>query len=128
LSEIGNNKVKVKIRIERLSELRVAYVQLRDRIISLLADEEIENELCFWREFLDEIDQALDVAHEYLNKECNSEEQSSKGSVNKNSHQSSNLKLPRIELPKFSGAVLKFQNFWDQFEAAGHDNDDLPNV
>ena len=128
LSEIGNNKVKVKIRIERLSELRVAYVQLRDRIMSLLADEEIENELCCWREFLDEIDQALDAAHEYLNKQCNSEEQSSKGSVHKDSHQSSNLKLPRIELPKFSGDVLKFQNFWDQFEAAVHNNDDLPNV
>ena len=128
LSEIENNKVKVKIRIERLSEHRVAYVQLRDRIISLLADEEIENELCCWREFLDEIDQALDAAHEYLNKESNSEEQSSKGSVHKDSHQSSNLKLPRIELPKFSGDVLKFQNFWDQFEAAVHDNDDLPNV
>ena len=128
LSEIGNNKVKVKIRIERLSELRVAYVQLRDRIISLLADEEIENELCCWREFLDEIDQTLDAAHEYLNKQCNSEEQSSKGSVHKDSHQWSNLKLPRIELPKFSGDVLKFQNFWDQFEAPVHDNDDLPNV
>ena len=24
--------------------------------------------------------------------------------------------------------MLKFQNFWDQFEAAVHDNDDLPNV
>ncbi|XP_067041143.1 uncharacterized protein [Acropora muricata] len=128
LSEAENNKVKVKIRIERLSEHRGAYVQLRDRIISLLADEEIENELCCWREFLGEIDQALDAAHEYLNEECHSEEQSSKGSVHKDSHQSSNLKLPRIELPKFSGDVLKFQNFWDQFEAAVHDNADLPNV
>ena len=106
----------------------MAYVQLRDRIISLLPDEEIENELCCWREFLDGIDEALDAAHEYLNKKCNSEEQSSKGIVHKDSHQSSNLKLPRIELPKFSGDVLKFQNFWDQFEAAVHDNDDLPNV
>ena len=34
LSEIENNKVKVKIRIERLSEHRVAYVQFRDRLIS----------------------------------------------------------------------------------------------
>ena len=52
LSEAENNKVKVKIRIERLSGHRRAYVQLRDQIISLLADEEIENELCCWREFL----------------------------------------------------------------------------
>ena len=40
----------------------------------------------------------------------------------------SNLKLSRIELPKFNGDLLKFQNFWDQFEAAVHNNDDLPNV
>jgi len=77
---------------------------------------------------LDRIGRAVDAAHEYLNKESNSIEQSSKGSVEKDSHQSSNLKLPRIELPKFHGDVLKFQNFWDQFEAAVHDNDDLPNV
>ena len=38
------------------------------------------------------------------------------------------MKLPRIELPKLNGDVLKFQNFWDQFEAAVHNNDDLPNV
>ena len=106
VSEIENNKVKVKIRIERLSEHRAAYVRLRDRIISLLADEEIENELYCWREFLDGIDQVLDAAHKYLNKECNSEEQSSKGSVHKDSHQSSALKLPAIELPKFNGDVL----------------------
>ena len=54
---------------------------------------------------MDGIDQALDAAYEYLNKECNS-----KGSVHKDSHQSSNLKVPRIELPKFGGDVLKFQN------------------
>lgn len=35
---------------------------------------------------MDGIDQVLDVAHEYLTKECNSEEQSSKGSVHKDSH------------------------------------------
>ena len=90
---------------------------MRDRLNSLLADKEIENELLL-EEFLDEIDQALDAAHEYLDKECNLEKQSSKGSVHKDSHQSSNLKMPRIELPKFSGDVLKFQNFWNHFEAA----------
>lgn len=131
LSENGNNKVKIQIRIERLSEDRMSYLQLRNRIISLLADEEIEDELHSWREFLDMIDKAVDAAHEYLNKESNLEDQSSKGSVHKShkdSHQPSNLKLPRIELPKFNGDVLKFQNFWDQFEAAVHNNDDLPKV
>ncbi|KAL9954332.1 hypothetical protein ACROYT_G041854 [Oculina patagonica] len=128
LSGSEGNKVKIQIRIERLTEFRMAYLQLRDRIISLLSDEEIDDELSRWREFLDMIDRAVDAAHEYLNKESSSNEQSSKGSVQKDNPQSSNLKLPRIELPKFNGDVLKFQNFWDQFEAAVHDNDDLPNV
>lgn len=119
LSEIENNKLKVMVRIERLSEHRVAYVQLRDRLISLLANEELENKLCCWREFLAGIDEALDAAQKCSNKECNSEEQSSKGIAHKDSHQSSKLKLPRIELPKFNG---------DVFKVAVHDNDDLPKV
>ncbi|XP_045101470.1 uncharacterized protein LOC123498431 [Portunus trituberculatus] len=28
-----------------------------------------------------------------------------------------NIRLPRIELPKFSGDVLEWQSFWEQFEA-----------
>ena len=28
-----------------------------------------------------------------------------------------NIKLPRIELPKFSGNVLEWQSYWEQFEA-----------
>ncbi|XP_044176591.1 uncharacterized protein LOC122959338 [Acropora millepora] len=104
LSEAENNKVKVKIRIERLSEHRGAYVQLRDRIISLLADEEIENELCCWREFLGEIDQALDAAHEYLNEECHSEEQSSKGSFKAAVHD--NADLPNVQKFTYLRSVL----------------------
>jgi len=33
-----------------------------------------------------------------------------------------------LELSKFHGDVLKFQNFWDQFEAAVHKNPGLPDV
>ena len=61
-------------------------------------------------------------------KESKVKDQSFQESVHTESRQSSNLKLPRIELPKFICDVLKFQNFWDQFEAAVHNNDDLPNV
>ena len=56
------------------------------------------------------------------------EDQSSKQTTHNESRQRSNLKLPRIELPKFNGDVLKFQNFWDHFEAAIHSSDDLQKV
>ena len=40
---------------------------------------------------------------------------------------SGNLKLPKLELPKFDGSVLQWQSFWECFEASV-DNSDLPSV
>ena len=95
----------------------------------MIAEDMIEEELRKWGDLLRVVDKAIDVAHEYLQKDSKVEDhQSSKENTHTDSRQSSSLKLPRIELPKFNGDVLKFQNFWDQFEAAVHNNDDLPKV
>ena len=56
------------------------------------------------------------------------EDDSSKDIAHISSRVSSSLKLPRIELPKINGDALKFQNFWDQYEAAVCNSVDLPNV
>ena len=40
---------------------------------------------------------------------------------------SQSVKLPKLELPKFSGDVLEWSTFWEQFEASV-DNSDLPEV
>ena len=53
---------------------------------------------------------------------------SPKENTHTDSRQSLDLKLSRIEVPKFNGDELKSQNFWDQFEAAVHNNDDLPKL
>ena len=37
-------------------------------------------------------------------------------------HSSCTIKLPKLELLKFSGNVLKWQEFWDSFEASIHKN------
>ena len=37
------------------------------------------------------------------------------------------VKLPKIDLPKFAGDVLKWQSFWEVFKASVHDAD-LPDV
>ena len=129
LSQSTSNKVKVKLRIERLTVHREKYLQLRNEIVALIAEDMIEEELRKWGDLLRVVDKAIDVAHEYLQKDSKVEDhQSSKENTHTDSRQSSSLKLPRIELPKFNGDVLKFQNFWDQFEAAVHNNDDLPKV
>ena len=38
-----------------------------------------------------------------------------------------NVKLPKLDLPKFSGDVLKWVAFWQQF-CACVDNQDIPGV
>lgn len=128
LSQNASNKIKVQLRIERLTVYRENYLQLRNELIALVAEDMMEEELRRWGKILSEVDKAVDAAHEFLNKDCDVGDHSSKDIAHSDSRVSSNLKLPRIELPKFNGDVLKFQNFWDQFEAAVHNYVDLPNV
>ena len=37
------------------------------------------------------------------------------------------VRLPRLELKKFDGNILKWQEFWDTFESTIHKNNDLQN-
>ena len=109
LSQSTSNKVKVKLRTERLTVHREKYLQLRNEIVALIAEDMIEEELRRWGDLLRVVDKTIDVAHEYLQKDCKVEDhQSSKENTHTDSRQSSSLKLPRIELPKFNGDVLKF--------------------
>ena len=39
-----------------------------------------------------------------------------------------NVRLPKLELKKFSGKIHEFQEFWDSFESAIHDNESLSKV
>ena len=38
------------------------------------------------------------------------------------------MKLPKLSLPHFSGNVTKLTTFWDSFESAVHNNDNLTDV
>ncbi|GIY68034.1 hypothetical protein CEXT_202871 [Caerostris extrusa] len=38
------------------------------------------------------------------------------------------MKLPRISLDKFSGDICRFQEFWPQYEAAIHENENLQDI
>lgn len=74
---------------------------MRDEIIP---DEEIEEEINKWKEFLILIDKAVDAAHEYL---CKCEGHRVKFSCSKRMKTMTvvNLELPSIELPKFGVKV-----------------------
>ncbi|XP_022809618.1 uncharacterized protein LOC111346609 [Stylophora pistillata] len=101
--------------------------EVREEIIALISDDEVAEEAQKWIDYQRAIDNALDIAQEYISKQAISkaDEQTTSSSAE---HKQLHLKLPKLELPKFDGDVLKFQNFWDQFEVAIHDNDNVPSV
>jgi hypothetical protein len=39
-----------------------------------------------------------------------------------------NIKLPKFDLPKFGGDVMKFMTFWQQFTACVDEHEDIPTV
>ncbi|XP_068750876.1 uncharacterized protein [Montipora capricornis] len=121
----SNNVVTMENRVQRLNGYMESCSEVRDEVIALISDDEIAEEAQKWIDYQQGIDNALDIAQEYISKQSVSkvDEQTSSGSAE---HKQSHLKLPKLELPKFDGDVLKFQNFWDQFEAAVHDNDNVP--
>ena len=38
------------------------------------------------------------------------------------------IKLPKLELPKFTGDITQWQGFWDQFNTSIHENTSLSDV
>lgn len=96
LSHETNNRVKVQLKIERLTLDQERNLQSRYELVAVIADVGIEEELPKWTELLDIIDKTVVVAHEYLNKECRLQVQSSMESMHSKSRQPSNLKLSRI--------------------------------
>lgn len=123
----GNNVIRMENHVQKLSTYWESCNEIRDDIIALLPDSEIAKEAEKWIEYQQVIDNALDIAQKYLSKFSSKiidGETTTVSAERKQSH----LKLPKLELPKFHGDVLKFQSFWDQFEAAVHKNPDLPDV
>ena len=110
----GNNVIKMKNRVQKLNAHWESCNEIRDEIITLVPDSQIAEEAQKWIEYQQAIDNTLDTAQEYLFKLAsrNIDEQTAKVSAE---HKQSHLKLPKLELPKFHGDVLSFQNFWDQF-------------
>ena len=111
-------------RLSKLNHYREQCTDIWGELIASLSDHAVEGEATAWANYLNEVDNVIDLAQAYLS--INSESNNSGASTSDITK--SNLKLPKLELPKFYGDVMEFQNFWDQFEAAVHTNEILPDV
>ena len=61
-----------------------------------------------------------------------SEEQSGNGYISFQSaslsHGNANSKLPKLQLPRFNGDIVNFFSFWESFNAAVHENTNIPTI
>ena len=79
----------------------------------------------------DDVERASDFREEIRRNRIRATKKLADDSVNDidsvKSNNASNVKLPRLELPKFSGVLTEWQTFWEKFTALVHDTD-LPDV
>ena len=89
----SNNVVRMENRVQKLNGNMESCSEVRDEIIALISDEAQK-----WIDYQRVIDNALDVAQEYIAKQSISkvDEQTTLGSAE---HKQSHLKLPKLEFP-----------------------------
>ncbi|KRX51689.1 hypothetical protein T09_2101 [Trichinella sp. T9] len=117
------SRIDVKMTLDSISKLLERCQEAQDAVEAVITnDDEIEKETQRWMDFEREIRSARGRAERYL--EMNTEPVDSK----KSSLNSALAKLPTWSILKFTGKVLDFSSFWEQFNAGIHDNAELADV
>ncbi|XP_003382035.1 putative integrase core domain protein, partial [Trichinella spiralis] len=117
------SRIDVKMTLDSISKLLERCQEAQDAVEAVITDDdEIEKETQRWMDFEREIRSVRGRAERYL--ETNTEPVDSK----KSSLNSASAKLPTWSILKFTGKVLDFPSFWEQFNAGIHDNAELADV
>ena len=123
---------------ERLGELKEADKLILDELMNKDDEEAIDKEVEDIGEYKEKISTTLYSIESALGELTigppSGQEQSSEANdslVSLSPSQAEkrvNVRLPKLELKKFSGKINEFQEFWDSFESAIHDNESLSKV
>lgn len=116
------NKCSLKEKLETLQQFDKEILELLcdDETTDLDIEVEVEEAACF-RERIQETIARLEMT---INRQFET------GSVqsSKSTKQSFRVKLPTLEVKRFSGKIHEWQEFWDAFSSAIHKNDELSAV
>ena len=121
MSEIDRliqNKAEVK-RVERqltkINDLESEIIKAVDEVVTSINDDDLADEAIEqWEEVRAQVVQTEDKAESYISKTGTLEYKA--------------VKLPSLELPKFSGKILDWASFYDAFQAAVGSNPRLSDV
>ena len=109
---------------------RLAVIENLDKqILPLLEeDKDIEKEVLDSGDYNSRIHLTIVNLTELIDDLESDDKVSSKGSSRSSSPSRDNAKLPKLQLKKFSGDVVLFQEFWECYCSAVHDNEKIDKV
>ena len=118
-----NDKVKLMGLRNNLNDIVNNLKEIDEEISNALDVNEIENDVIESLNFMSPIHILLaEISDKVDNLKLLSSHASSVGSIERR------CKLPKLELPTFSGNPLEWQEFWDRFQASIHNNDNISDI
>jgi hypothetical protein len=122
--ELTRLKLTLMEKIETIKKLDEAIIDMLEN------SEDVESEIETSSEFISEVYGGVAAIDDALKKLDVPVEQSAKNVSHSNSSISNNTKvrLPKLEVRKFSGKIQDWREFWDSFESAIHKNEGLSDI
>ncbi|XP_064464421.1 uncharacterized protein LOC135375698 [Ornithodoros turicata] len=119
-----NLKGELQQKLDLLTVKESALEQLNVAIEELTTDEAYDEELTGSQAYEDKICTTRSIAKHALD----SPPTDARSSSNSRSQNSTNVKLPKLEISKFDGDLRNWESFWDQFDSTIHSNESLSKV
>jgi hypothetical protein len=123
---LGDLKLDLGIFYDRLSNYQEAVLELSMEVEASEVEEVIDSSEKYITEVLRVRVEAESLLATMTAK--SKEDIESSSSTTTSSRNMNNIKLPKLQLPSFSGRVLEWVSYWQQFEAAVHISDTIPDV
>ena len=121
------NAVRMRVICSSLAEKLETIESLDNQMIDALLDgDEIEKTVvdgCEYRLVVQEVMMGITAALDKMLISENDDRLSTRSS-----EKPQNAKLPKLIIEPFSGEILQFQEFWESYNSAVHENDDLDKV
>lgn len=125
LKQVG--VIEYEVAIDNFSTRLANWDDCQNKVESLMEEAELMDEIDSAADFREKSERSRNnlitawaTAHPQVDEESESVSTSRSGFAQ-------TVKLPKIDLPKFSGDILKFDSFWQQFLSCV-DNQDLPDI
>ena len=127
LSSDNPSRVKLTTFLKTLTDRKEIIVTLDNEILSTLIEAEMTDEIMTSGDYIMSIDEVIFSISDVLdNFAMNDEERKSLPDLE--DERRGSAKLPKLLLKKFSGDILRFQEFWECFDSAVHTNSSIDKV